>query len=242
MKYPNWISAAWRLAPMVLMLAAAPPPAMAAPVIVGSGYSLYLNSSPGVTVVPDVRFDGVAENFTRTVTLADNQQAQVGFSVQEEQTALGNGDWMIRIVIDADADLYPTGGLVGFAFGVQPDDPLDLDGNWRLAANIVRIYAGATELAWGDWLTTTQANGQADPWDGFFISDRFFGAFLGGFNGRGVDRVEFEVQVSPSVPVPEPGSLGLVPFGLAACAGLARRSGRRHGLPQSRRSSGAQPG
>ena len=30
------------------------------------------------------------------------------------------------------------------------------------------------------------------------------GAFLGGFNGRGVDRVEFEVQVSPSVPVPEP--------------------------------------
>lgn len=241
MKYPNWISAAWRLAPMVLMLAAAPPPATAAPVIVGSGYSVYLTSTPGGTVVPDVRFDGVAENFTRTVTLADGQQSQVAFSVQEEQVSLGNGDWMIRIVIDADADLYPTGTQVGFSFGSQPDNPLDLVGNWRLVANLVSIYADDVELARRDYLTRAQDYDQADPWQGFFVSRISFGVFEA-FNGQGVDRVAFEVKVSPSVPVPEPGSLGLVAFGLAACAGVARRSGRRHGLPLSRRDSGAQPG
>jgi hypothetical protein len=143
-----------------------------------------------VTVVPDVRFDGVAENFTRTVTLADDQQSQVGFSVQEEQVSLGNGDWMIRIVIDADADLYPTGtsGRL-FALASQPDDPLDLDGNWRLVANLVSIYADATELARRDYLTTTQDYGQADPWEGFFISDNLLRRLPGRHSTAGASTV-----------------------------------------------------
>lgn len=234
MNIPNWISAAWRLAPMVLMLAAAPMLATAAPVVVGSSYSVYMTSTPGGTVVPDVSFDGVAENFTRTVNLADGQQSQVGFNVQEEQVTLGNGDWMVRIVIDADADLYPTGTQVGFSFGSQPDNPLDVDGNWRLVANLVTVYAGDTELASHDYLTRAQSYGQADPWQGFFIANIAYGKF-DGLNGQGVDRVEFEVRVSPSAPVPEPGSLALMVVGLAACAGAARpakRSGRRQSLRQ----------
>ena len=118
MKCPTWSCAA-RLIASVVMLWVAAPAAVApapAPEIDGSSYSLYLNSAPGVTLVPDVRFDGVDENFSRTVTLADGQQAQVGFSVHEEQVALGNGEWMIRIVIDGDADLFPTGELVGVCF------------------------------------------------------------------------------------------------------------------------------
>jgi hypothetical protein len=68
------------------------------------------------TVVPDVRFDGVAENFTRTVTLADGPAVAGRLQcARGTGTALGNGDWMIRIVIDADADLYPTGTQVGFS-------------------------------------------------------------------------------------------------------------------------------
>jgi hypothetical protein len=232
MKRSTWMTVARRLAPagvplvmglmpgLMLGLTTALAPATAAPVVVGSSYSLYMNSAPGVTVVPAVTFDGVDENYTRQVTLADGQQVPVAFSVREQQFALGNGQWMIRIEIDGDAELFPTGALVGFAFGMQPDDPLDLSGAWRLESTVVSVYAGADELASGDWLPAVQQFGEPDPWDGFFLSNNLFGAFRD-LNGEGVDRIVFSVRVSRAVP--EPASLALLLAGATVLGAVRRR-------------------
>lgn len=64
----------------------------------------------------------------------------------------------------------------------------------RLLANVVSVFAGGDELASGDWVEQTRTLGQADPWNGYFISAGWFGAFAD-LTGRGIDRVRFSMLV-----------------------------------------------
>lgn len=187
--------------------------APATPVVIGSTYSLFLTSGNGRNIgVSELTFDGLAETFTRTVDLGSGLTQDVTFSVSESQfgVAGSDGTHRVSIIVESDADLLPSPNrsLVGFSFGSFDDNPLDLDGLFRLDINRVSLRSGVEVVASDDWANASLPGRQTDPWDGYFLTSDHFGAFINDPNlsGRSINRVEFTMQLQQ---VPEPGALSL---------------------------------
>lgn len=208
------------------------PGVMAAPiVIVGSTYSLYLTSGNGrIIAVSEITFDGNEETFTRTVNLGGGQSQDVTFTVDELQFEVAGSPGTHRIGIDvrSDADLFPSPNrvLVGFAFGMFDDNPLDLQRPVRLDINRVSLQSGVATVAGGDWAEAQVQGRQTDPWDGYFLTDQHFGAFINDPNlsGRVINRLQFTMEVREAQGMPEPGALALAAAGLVLLG--VRRRGR----------------
>lgn len=211
-------------------------PAVAAPVVWDSTYSVLVRArAEDSSRVGGIRFDGLAERFTHTVTLADGSRSDVAVDVTESQTDLGDGRWRIEIGFDADADLFPTGAFAGFAFGSGIDDPLDLTGDWELLSLEQAIYVGGVLRQSYEWLPYIESVGQASPWGGYSLEPGRFGAFPAEVGvGAGVDGLRFTVLLGPAAAVPLPSSgalagVALVLGALAARPRPARRPGGRGG-------------
>lgn len=208
------VAAALGAAALALPLAA-----VAAPVVQDSTYSVLLWHLSDRTAVGGIVFDGTAQNVVHRVTAADGGQRDVGVVVTESQEQLAGGIWRIRIALQADADLFPWSVVAGLAYGTIPDEPLQLDGHWRLLTNVLTVSADDQVLHSRDYQPAAANFGQADPWRGYFLSpDHYLG--LAGVSGVGANRILYEMQVAA---VPEPASAALVLLALAAAGGSLRR-------------------
>lgn len=199
--------------------------AQAQAVVPGSTYSLRLSAISGsATELPAVVFDGLSESFQRTVTLVDGTQQLVGFSVNEEQSDGADGTTFVRIVVSADADLFPTGGnSVALDLGGRPDNPLDLVAPMKLLSGIVTLMAGATTVQSVELQPSIATLGQDDPWGGYLPAPGYF-VNLPGSVGMGVDHIGFTLRLTPAVPEPATWALCLV--GLAALGRAVQRRDR----------------
>jgi len=185
-------------------------------VLAGSTYSVYMaGEQSNNALLPTTFFDNEAASFERaglTVTLS------------ESDTALGNGNSLVSLNLNADGDLFPIfneGAFLGVGtFG----DVLDFEMPVSLydARVTVRDLTGKVLVAsdnLADFALTNQ------PWDGSFPTTATLFR-IGEIGGQGVSNITFDFYVSEfSGEVPEPASLMLCGIGLLAAAATRRKRG-----------------
>lgn len=211
-----------------LMLSAVALSAHATPVVqMGSTYDLGIRGEvSGMTWVPSVVFDGVAQNFTRT----RSDGVTLNMSVNESQQDLGNGQYKLFFDMFADGDIFPFQGTIGNnqnerEYGVMSigagANPLDLLlPAVQLDSVMLRVFNGAGQSLGAfemiDLITKTQ------PWGGS-IGDPGQMIGLGNPGNYDVRHIQFELLVSQPSAVPEPQSIALVLLALGALLGARRR-------------------
>lgn len=207
--------------------AAFAPSAQAALIVpVGSTFDMSITGQvSGGTYVSGVVFDGVAQNFTRTMT----NGVTLNMSVNESQQDLGNGQFRILIDIHADGDIFPYQGPIGqlandresgFLGVGAANDPLNLLSQVKLDSAVLRMLNGAQQvLGQNDFVDLVN---QTDPWNGAFPNP----GFIAGYGNAGnfdVRTIQLDLVVSAVNHVPEPGALALVALALAGMAVARRR-------------------
>lgn len=202
------------LYPLFLLMGLLAMPAWALPFVAAdSGYTFYLEgSASGNPFLGVTRFDGLA---------ATSERAGLLLTVNESETALGNGQSRITFDLRANGSLFPVNDETAI-FGIGTDgNGYDLTTNVVLRdATVILFDIDNQILATFDDLQDNVA--QTDPWNGLFpnVNDALG---FGDIDASRIAGISVEFIVGERVnAVPEPGSILLCAIGLAA-AGIAMR-------------------
>lgn len=204
------------LASLTVAASTLSPMALAAPVVqAGSTYDMRFfgqGISGSISVAPIV-FDGLAESFTRNVG-GNNRQ----ITVNESQTDLGGGDFLISVWMTADGSLSPGSTLFGSTGNTDPFNLLE-------SVRIVRVLQTFSLFNSPDLVHDyTNTVGFPNPWNGSMPQTGFGVGVTGLPTGTDVRGIRYDITVASLTAVPEPGALALVGVALAAMSVVRRRA------------------
>lgn len=204
------------LASLTVAASTLSPMALAAPVVqAGSTYDMrfFGEGINGVISVAPIVFDGLGESFTRVVGGNSRQ-----ITVNESQTDLGSGDFLISVWMTADGSLSPGSTLFG---STGNNDPFNLLESVRIV-RVLQTFSFFNSPDFVQEITGTVAF--PNPWNGSVPLIGNGVGVTGLPTGTDVRGIRYDMTVASLTAVPEPGALALVGVALAAMSMVRRRA------------------
>ncbi|MFA9439924.1 hypothetical protein ACDA63_09830 [Uliginosibacterium sp. sgz301328] len=188
----------------------------------GTQYTYYIGANAVANVMSvAATFDGLPTAFLRN---------GLDLALNESQTDLGSGNWLITLALTSRGDIFPGAADVSLLGMGIAGDGLDLTSAFRLDdARIQFITDEGQTLQTGN-LAAFFPEYFGSPWNGDFGLGILFST--GNVGDRGITEIRMLFSVSPFLAVPEPTALALVWVGLLA---LWKHNGARTGAVRLKR-------